>query len=383
MSKSRNGFTVIELLIVIAIIAVIVSLTIPAVQAAREAARRTQCINHLKQLALACLNHESAVKFLPTAGWNPLTVGHPDAGTGVTQPGGWLYNILPYLEQAGLYKNQAGLTGAALKSAALTVIQTPLAVMYCPSRRPVQLYPDVADKYNNAASTMAVVQSLFGSQDAVMVYDASATTLSATAMTNFHACAHSDYAGNGYAYQDYDFQGPSPANDWINALIAGGSYKAAQWLQSPAAAGSATTNLDRLRAQLSQTPAGEHGLFCYCYTIALSDITDGVSNTYLCGEKYVNTGNYLTGLDYGDDWCDYNGYDPDNIRFCDPVAGPPHEDEPGPLDSIFGSAHPSACNMAFCDGSVHSISYGISATLHDQLGNRNDGAALDLTQLNL
>ena len=161
-SKSVRGFTLVELLVVIAIIGILISLLLPAVQAAREAARRAQCINHLKQLSLACLNHESAVKELPTAGWVPLSVGNPDAGFGMTQPGGWLYNILPYMEQIALFKNQEALTGLALQAQAQALMQTPLDVMYCPSRRPTQLYPDLTTKYNLDPGTMAAVAGIFG-----------------------------------------------------------------------------------------------------------------------------------------------------------------------------------------------------------------------------
>ena len=117
VSIRRLGFTLVELLVVIAIIGILVGLLLPAVQAAREAARRMQCSNNLKQLGLAVLNYESAHKKLPTArmslgfcnGTTPATFP-PDP---LTKNGQGLFTILPFMEQSPLYNqfNQSGAFG--------------------------------------------------------------------------------------------------------------------------------------------------------------------------------------------------------------------------------------------------------------------------------
>jgi len=127
--RERSGFTLIELLVVIAIIAVLIALLLPAVQQAREAARKTQCKNNLKQIGLALHNFHDTRGFFPTGGsfpWAPITFS---SGGGIDDPpamgAGWLVQLLPYVDQQNVYK----LTNAT------TIYATPIAMLFCPSRR--------------------------------------------------------------------------------------------------------------------------------------------------------------------------------------------------------------------------------------------------------
>ncbi len=97
---NRPGFTLVELLVVIAIIGILIALLLPAVQAAREAARRTQCQNHLKQIGLAALNYESAHSMLPPGGLRPRPLG---TLVGDTNGHSWWIRLFPYLEQQPIY----------------------------------------------------------------------------------------------------------------------------------------------------------------------------------------------------------------------------------------------------------------------------------------
>lgn len=310
----RSGFTLVELLVSIAIIGILIALILPAVQSAREAARRVQCKNNLKQLALAMHNHESTYGRFPSNGWGYRWVGVPDRGTDKRQPGGWIYNILPHLEQSSLRGLGKGQPPPEQSLALSRLMESPLPVAKCPSRPGDQMGPQKP------------TAAPFNAQLAASV-------------------AKTDYAVNEGDYITNSKAGP--------ASLEHGDSGAYAWQD--------TTNATGICFQRSE--------------IRPADITDGLSNTYLLGEKHVSTGGYSTYQDRGHDQSMYSGVDLDLNRW---VIDPPIQDGENVQDRRFGSAHSQGCHMALCDGSVRLISYGVDLHVHHRLGNRRDGDPVEL-----
>jgi prepilin-type N-terminal cleavage/methylation domain-containing protein/prepilin-type processing-associated H-X9-DG protein len=321
--KGSSGFTLVELLVVIAVIGILIALLLPAVQAAREAARRAQCTNNLKQIGLGFLNHESAQGFLPTGGWGWNFIGEPDRGFDKRQTGGWIFNILPYVEQNSLHDLGVGLTGSAQATALDQRLATSLRLFNCPSRRPCMDYP------NNGNQFVTV----------------DAGTLSPSPI------AKTDYAAN-LGDTGYDTgSGPS-------SVATGDGWTDAQW------AANYYLNYDGVCFRRSM--------------VAIAAITDGTSHTYMVAEKYLDPDSYATGTDGGDDQAAYSGFDRDVCRWG---QDPPLQDRPGVVSSLaFGSAHSGAFNALFCDGSVRSVSYNIDLATHGYLCNRADGHTVNDTK---
>ena len=239
--RPRPAFTLVELLVVIAIIGILVGLLLPAVQAAREAARRMQCSNNVKQLGLAFHNYESATKGLPINYATRGRLGFPNDGPGIANSGrSWMQMILPYIEQTNLYSNIDFTVGLQPKTSAPTtpvgknrlVAQTVVRAFLCPS-----------DDSNN--------DGILTSRSDLNETNAPAD---AWAVTNYKACAGTNWDWGVFR--------------WNNSGVTGvGGKNAGQ-----------NDGLNLCNGVICSNQTGFNS------PTRMRDITDGTSNTYVIGE---------------------------------------------------------------------------------------------------
>lgn len=375
----QNGFTLVELLVVITIIGILIGMLMPAVNSARESGRNIQCKNNLAQLGKACLAHEQAQGFFPTGGWGWSWVGDPDRGFGTQQPGGWIYNILPHTDMNSIHDQQFSVNGTTIsgktapgaafptsgssskQQAIQQMVQTPLPFTGCPTRRRNALWAYAFSTISNNAGGVPAPSGLMVARTDYSMNSGDLQTV---------PCYGKD--GNQYG------GGPGVGADYYDAR---GTVSAGTAAQASYFGSRATTNLS-----LSST-CGYHGVSFELSTIRNTEITDGASQTLMLGEKYLATSSYGTGNWGADNENEYVGFDNDTYRA---TYTPPLMDRSGnsmttsTFDNAyaFGSAHPNSANFVLCDGSTIAISYQVNATIFQYLGNRGDGNPIDMSQLN-
>ncbi|MGE3819357.1 MAG: DUF1559 domain-containing protein [Isosphaeraceae bacterium] len=303
---ARRAFTLIELLVVIAIIAVLIALLLPAVQSAREAARRIQCVNNLKQLGLAMQNYHDVNLAFPMGDqwglWNTTPGG--TGGSWVRQHAGPWLSMSQYFEQGNVY-NSFNSEVFLYVAANSTVNGFGLSIMWCPSDGEVasKRWPGGAgDGWDNSPIPMTFTS--YGASVGVLYYDA----------------------------------GRNPPVNLVSSNS--GIFQHAGWPSWRAGTG---------------TPGK---------VVGINEITDGTSNTILAGEKcytkaiqgvaYQDPNWWTTGLLGDGAYCAI--FPPNYFKSRAAAATVPNKVPSGNnYTSHASSQHPGGCNFVFCDGSVRFI----------------------------
>ncbi len=327
MKRTKNGFTLVELLVVIAIIGVLVALLLPAVQAAREAARRGQCSNHLKQFALAALNYESTYKRLPAArkGCDGGNFAHiPECrrnqaevtatGYDQSQNGASVFvMLLPYLEQQALYD---------------------------------QFDIEVKVVWDDNGSTKKWYEDPFVLQ-------------AVAARPNVMICP-SD--GELQPYSEYTHDRPVPQ-------AATGSYAGVAGDVGPP--GNDVDGRTDARGKAFTLKDNNTGVFFYGRRLKISQITDGTSNTLFFGETIDGHTTLNSNIWTNGNRCNSSMRTTRNplntpVGLGAYLLSPPL---PG-TNGAFGSKHPSGANFAYGDGSVTFVTDDIDHVMYRAMSTR-------------
>ena len=337
----RRGLTWVELIVVLAIIAVLVALLLPSVEQARGAARRTQCKNNLKQIGLALHNYHDAFNSFP-----PGFIVNPN---GPYQGWSWSIHLLPYVDSGPIYTNISGRFGDGLQSLPdLKELKLQLAAFNCPTRPDAPKDPHSGQIAHSIVSTNSVIDGVVAPGTVDWKEQLGRSTYFGNAGYLQAVAGGIPYDGNG---------GPPSIEPYVNA----------------ASLGFIGTRYSPENRYCDQTSF--RGIFGQNSWVKISDIADGTSNTLMVGERYIPNGTASGTIGHGT-WV--------GVPDCTRSAGlamalgdtsirlnaglRSHAQTTG-----FASEHTGGAHFLLADGSVRFLSENIDIGVYRDLSTIDDG----------
>ena len=317
----RTAFTLVELLVVIAIIGILVALLLPAVQSAREAARRMECKNNLKQLGLAMHNYHTAHGTLPYGSADCCSPSNVHASGGI-----WTTMILPQLEQQNLY-DSIDFT-LHTKDLPIEILSTPVGVYICPS---------------GGSAAKALFTDRFVHNPTTAVGTWYTASMGPTEPDKCPFCPEDEFPDATLDPQNYCCQGSNFGTQPGHGYDAGSGV----------------------------------GMFMrYRKATKFKDVKDGQTNTLMLGETLPSQCTFISlfavNFNVSPTTIPLNTFESD---------GPDGEHSPGSnwwRTSGFKSRHPGGANFCLADGSVHFLSDTIDYRLYNELGTKKGGEVVEL-----